>query len=131
MLDEAVGAETTGGLGVDVIAPEGAVPARIRDAVDREAVELGIVVDRVLTVMGSGAELPIADEDATDPLAWPSSPFTGPLMTIPDWRRVPSATTSEVADPAADSDSGADPNSDADPDIDSDAAAPDGEGGRR
>lgn len=131
MLDEAVGAETTGGLGVDVIAPEGAVPARIRDAVDREAVELGIVVDRVLTVMGSGAELPIADEDATDPLAWPSSPFTGPLMTIPDWRRVPSATTSEVADPDADSDSGADPNSDADPDIDSDAAAPDGEGGRR
>ncbi|UBI03057.1 ABC transporter substrate-binding protein [Corynebacterium freneyi] len=131
MLDEAVGAGTAGGLGVDVIAPEGAVPARIRDAVDQEAVELGIVVDRVLTVMGSGVELPIADEDATDPLAWPSSPFIGPLMTIPDWRRVPSATTSEVtnpdADPDADSDSGADPNSDADPD----AAAPDGEGGRR
>lgn len=131
MLDEAVGAGTAGGLGVDVIAPEGAVPARIRDAVDQEAVELGIVVDRVLTGMGSGVELPIADEDATDPLAWPSSPFIGPLMTIPDWRRVPSATTSEVtdpdADPDADSDSGADPNSDADPD----AAAPDGEGGRR
>lgn len=125
MLDEAVGAETTGGLGVDVIAPEGAVPASIRDAVDREAVELGIVVDRVLTVMGSGAELPIADEDATDPSAWPSSPFIGPLMTIPDWRRVPSATTSEVADPDADSGSGAD--SDADPD----AAAPEGEGGPR
>ena len=145
MLDEAVGAETTGGLGVDVIAPEGAVPDRIRDAVDREAVELGIVVDRVLTVMGSGAELPIADEDATDPLAWPSSPFIGPLMTIPDWRRVPSATTSEVADPDADSgsgadsgtdpdadsDSGADPNSDADSGTDPDAAAPDEEGGRR
>ena len=127
MLDEAVGAGTAGGLGVDVIAPEGAVPARIRDAVDQEAVELGIVVDRVLTGMGSGVELPIADEDATDPLAWPSSPFIGPLMTIPDWRRVPSATTSEVTDPDADSDSGADPNSDADPD----AAAPDGEGGRR
>lgn len=125
MLDEAVGAETTGGLGVDVIAPEGAVPASIRDAVDREAVELGIVVDRVLTVMGSGAELPIADEDATDPSAWPSSPFIGPLMTIPDWRRVPSATTSEVADPDADSGSGAD--SDADPD----AVAPEGEGGPR
>ncbi|OFU52131.1 ABC transporter substrate-binding protein [Corynebacterium sp. HMSC11E11] len=127
MLDEAVGAGAAGGLGVDVIAPEGAVPASIRDAVDREAVELGIVVDRVLTVMGSGVELPIADEDATDPLAWPSSPFIGPLMTIPDWRRVPSATTSEVtnpdADPDADSDSGADPNSD--------AATPDGEGGRR
>lgn len=145
MLDEAVGAGTAGGLGVDVITPEGAVPARIRDAVDQEAVELGIVVDRVLTVMGSGVELPIADEDATDPLAWPSSPFIGPLMTIPDWRRVPSATTSEVADPDADSGSGADSDADpdsgadsdadaepgADPDADPDAAAPDGEGGRR
>ena len=125
MLDEAVGAGAAGGLGVDVIAPEGAVPASIRDAVDREAVELGIVVDRVLTVMGSGVELPIADEDATDPLAWPSSPFIGPLMTIPDWRRVPSATTSEVTDPDADAEPGADP------DADPDAAAPDGEGGRR
>lgn len=129
MLDEAVGAETTGGLGVDVIAPEGAVPARIRDAVDQKAVELGIVVDRVLTVMGEGAELPIPDVDVADPLAWPSSPFIGPLMTIPDWRRVPSAPTSEVADPDDDSDddSDADSGSGADPD----AAAPDGEGGRR
>lgn len=133
MLDEAVGgsgngpdsgdadiAGARGGLGVDVIAPEGAVPARIRDAVDREAIELGIVVDRILTVMGSGAELPIADEDATDPSAWPAGPFIGPLMTIPDWRRVPSATTSEGADPDAD------PGADSDSGAEGDPAAGDG-----
>lgn len=112
MLDDAVDsdeADGAGGLGAGVVAPAGAVPARIREAVDAEAIELGIVVDRILTVVGPGVELPIADEAVTDPASWPAGPFIGPLMTLPDWRRVPSATTSEVADPDGDDPDGDDP----------------------
>lgn len=86
------------GLGSDVVAPSGVVPEEIRSAVGEQAIELGLVVDRILTVMGTGASL--ANDD--DPATWPSGPFIGPLMTLPDWRRVPSATTSEVADPGND-----------------------------
>src|SRR5699024_8168548 len=102
-------ADGAGGLGAGVVAPAGAVPARIREAVDAEAIELGIVVDRILTVVGPGVELPIADQAVTDPASWPAGPFIGPLMTLPDWRRVPSATTSEVADPDGDDPDGDDP----------------------
>ncbi|MFC3848695.1 ABC transporter substrate-binding protein [Corynebacterium hansenii] len=105
MLDEAVTRGGTGaatgarGLGATVAAPEGSVPAEIRDAIDAEAIELGIVVDRILTVMGPGVELPMAGGAAGNPAEWPAGPRIGPLMTLPDWRRVPSATASDGADP--------------------------------
>ncbi|MFD8880019.1 ABC transporter substrate-binding protein [Corynebacterium xerosis] len=86
------------GPGRDVVAPAGAVPEDLRSAVGEQAIELGLVVDRILTVVGTGASL--ANDD--DPATWPSGPFIGPLMTLPEWRRVPSATTSEVADPGDD-----------------------------
>ena len=86
------------GPGRDVVAPASAVPEDLRSAVGEQAIELGLVVDRILTVVGTGASL--ANDD--DPATWPSGPFIGPLMTLPDWRRVPSATTSEVADPGND-----------------------------
>ncbi|MFD5867461.1 ABC transporter substrate-binding protein [Corynebacterium sp. NPDC060344] len=106
--DTGTDAGDAGTLGSAVVAPADSVPAEIREAVDAQAVELGIVVDRIITVLGSGVELPIADDSADDPAAWPSGPFIGPLMTLPDWRRVPSATTSEVPDSAAESGGGGD-----------------------
>lgn len=110
LIDQALSGRRSG-LDTDVRAPAGSVPESILARVDAEAVELGIVVDRLVTVMGGGVELPPAGAARARPAEWPDGPFIGPLMTLADWRRVPSATTSQVTgtttDPAEDESGGA------------------------
>ncbi|WP_295625046.1 ABC transporter substrate-binding protein [uncultured Corynebacterium sp.] len=99
-LDDAIAGGADSGEGDDaapgafVVPPGDSVPGQVREAVGGAAVELGIVVDRVLTVVGSGVRYDGGD----DPAVWPQGPFIGPLMTVPEWRRVPSGAESDAAD---------------------------------
>lgn len=81
LLDDAEG---TGHPGPEIDAPEGDI-GRIRARVDELAIELPIVGERVLTVIGPGVRY----GGMEDPEQWPRAPYTGPLRTLPEWRRLP------------------------------------------
>ncbi|MEJ6019274.1 ABC transporter family substrate-binding protein [Corynebacterium sp. H113] len=60
------------------------VPPELSSLIDERAVEMPIATDHMLTVVGPGAIVPRNPEQKE----WPSSPWTGRLMTIPLWERV-------------------------------------------
>ena len=56
----------------------------IREAVGELAVELPIVVERMLGVVGPGVRYGAG----SDPTQWPVAPYTGPFRMLPEWRRI-------------------------------------------
>lgn len=60
------------------------VPEEARRLVKQHAIELPLVSDEILTVIGAG----VTRELEPDPQIWPSAPYIGKLMTIPVWQRV-------------------------------------------
>lgn len=76
-------AEGTAPPGAEVYGHSGDLD-RVRGVVGEMAVELPIVEERMLGVVGAGVRY----GEEGDPAQWPVAPYTGPFRLLPEWRRV-------------------------------------------
>lgn len=67
-----------------LVAGESEVPDEVQQMLEEKALELPLVTDELLTVIGTG----VTRESEANPQQWPSDPAIGKLMTIPVWQRV-------------------------------------------